>query len=51
MFVPLLEEYRRGLETRFNSSFDFHVWLLSASLVGTVTNEQNVTSDCAQCLR
>lgn len=43
MFVPSLHEYRRGLETRFNSSFDFHAWLLSVSSLGTVRNEQSVT--------
>jgi hypothetical protein len=26
MFVPFLEEYRRGLAARLHSSFDFHVF-------------------------
>jgi hypothetical protein len=28
MSVPFLHEYRRGLEARLYSGFDFHVWLL-----------------------
>jgi len=45
IFVPFLEEYRRGLETSLNSSFDFHVLAPFSSLLGTVTSEQSVTSD------
>jgi hypothetical protein len=51
LFVPSLEQYRRGLEARLNSSFDFHGLVPFLSLLCTVTNEQSVTNDFARCLQ